>query len=369
MRHRTVWIALAMVICGRGCARARAPAPSEPAASPAPKPASPSHPVSSAPAAPIATAPPAPLPASSAPPPAPGLGSAREREPEGEPAPTIRDRRLLASLARLERYCEPALSRNGGRLSAGCACCPPFDACAPRADGRRFLLDAVYPLRTEVEGAFTEAGVHETAGVFFGCESHAENFGGTLVVGATASGTERRVYRSGVNGQPCQAVRRPDGRDWLVCQTTDAHQGTGRVSVVAVDLAGDDPGSFQLLLDGVDNLVSVCTWTDTDPPPAIALSNVAFRVRDVDGDGWSDVEITARVRRGMRTPALARACAAWNARAPVGPAQAPYWAIGPARPVQLEFRMEGNLFVPIPDTRETLEKVFAGYDGDGEAKP
>lgn len=289
----------------------------------------------------------------------------------GEPAPSIREPRLLASLARLERYCEPALSRNGGRLSAGCACCPPFDACAPRADGRRFVLDTVYPLRSEVEGAFTQPAVHETAAVFFGCESHAENFGGTLVVGATASGTERRVYRSGVGGQPCRAARRPDGRDWLVCQTADAHQGVGRASVVAVDLAasGDDPASSQLLLDGVDNLLSVCTWTDADPPPVIVLSNVAFRVRDVDGDGWSDVEVTARVRRGTRTAALARACSGWNARASVGPEQAPYWAIGPARSVQLEFRMEGNHLVPTPGTRETLQDVFAGYDGDGEAKP
>jgi hypothetical protein len=126
MRSRRVWrtAALATVICGLGCASAPAPAPSEPAASPRPKPASPSRPVSSAPAAAVATAPPAPLPASS--PAAPGLGLAREREPVGEPAPTIRDPRLLASLARLERYCEPALSRNSGRLSAGCACCPPL---------------------------------------------------------------------------------------------------------------------------------------------------------------------------------------------------------------------------------------------------
>jgi hypothetical protein len=368
-------VAIAIVVSGLGCAGATSPGPSpSPANSEAQaEPPPPSRPVASTSPAPVVTARLAPPLASAAPTAPSALGLAREREPEGEPAPSIHDPGLLASLTRLERYCEPALSRTGGRLSAGCACCPPFDDCAPRADGRRFVLDTVYPLRSEVDGAFTEAGARETAAVFFGCESHAENFGGTLVVRSTVSASERRVYRSGVNGEPCQAVRRPDGRDWLVCRSKDAHQGVGRTSVVAVDLAlaEDDSAASDMLLDGIDNLVSVCTWGAEDPPPAIAFSDVAFRVLDADGDGWNDVEVTARVRRGIRTSALARACSAWTARASGSPGRPPYFAIGPVRALKLEFRLQGSRFVPTADTRKTLEDVFAGYDaeGDSEAAP
>ena len=92
-------------------------------------------------------------------------------------------------------------------------------------------------------------------------------------------------------------------------------------------------------------------------------------MRDVDGDGWSDVEVTAHVRKGTRTPALARACAAWNAQAPTTARRPPYSAIGPKRALKLEFRLDGNAVSATPDTRRTLDDVFAGYEVEASVTP
>ena len=152
-------------------------------------------------------------------------------------------------LAFLRQVCEVAVHRDktGKTDALGCACCPPFEehGCPPKPPTRtvKSAADAVSRLDTLVLGSFTRAGADEAAASFQGCESHAQNYGGTALYGhvldARASWKPLQ-YLSGFHPDACVGVRGTDGRDRLVCDRSDAHQTTGERYLLTHDFTEPD---------------------------------------------------------------------------------------------------------------------------------
>ncbi len=164
------------------------------------------------------------LPASTAvPPPAPEPASSKRSAkqsaeppvidvPEGEP--------ILGQLSAAERRSRDSLldhlcawrekRRTDGTKVRGCVCCPPFDSCPPGS--KVPAKSGTYELQSAAWGSFTAPGKTQLAAAFMGCEPHAGNYGGTLLLDKVKGKLSRLSYRSGINAQ-CIAFTRADGRD------------------------------------------------------------------------------------------------------------------------------------------------------------
>jgi hypothetical protein len=86
----------------------------------------------------------------------------------------VRRLQIAASL------CPAAVVHDARKLRVGCRTCPPFDA-TTGPDGKVVVdpppQDEFYELEGLCDGSFSAPGRSETAALFRGCESHADNFG------------------------------------------------------------------------------------------------------------------------------------------------------------------------------------------------
>lgn len=267
---------LALLICG--CS---APVTPPPANAPVPLPT----PVASAKATPTAI--PSATPAVQAP-----IDPAADRE----------------QLAIAQGICAAAIKHVDGKVLVGCRACPPFSGAAGHPDGIVAVDPAdFYPLELSFTGAFTKAGATEIAAVFQGCESHAENFGGTLLIEKTASGYKAGNYHSGVHPDSCKPYHRADGRDLLVCQWADAHQSIGFSSVFAYDFSLSTPDEVEKgwkdLATVHDNSFQLCMGVD--PTEGVNQGRViGYRFEDKNADGKLDVVIDVEHRHTAGSAAL-----------------------------------------------------------------
>jgi hypothetical protein len=148
-----------------------------------------------------------------------------------------------------------------GMPAIGCTCCPPFDECRPAGSAQD--VESVYAPNAIAAGAFTRAGADQRAVAMQGCESHAENYGGMLLLERGAQGFQVVRYVSALAANACWTVRRKDGRDLLVCERDDAHQGTAEQSLFQWDLSGSDEQLLNTneLVYVSDNELSGC-WSE-----------------------------------------------------------------------------------------------------------
>lgn len=93
---------------------------------------------------------------------------------------------------------------------------------------------------TVVAGSFTAPLAVEALADYEGCEPHAGNFGGSVLLRRRAGGWERIAFLPGERTQTCLRFRRPDGRDALACFSTWAGQGEedGAIVLLALDGGG-----------------------------------------------------------------------------------------------------------------------------------
>jgi hypothetical protein len=69
-----------------------------------------------------------------------------------------------------------------------------------------------------------------------GCESHAENFGGTILLTRSFQGWAMKWYKAGVETSQCHKVSIQDGREILVCIGETGGQGNVRTELYVEDL-------------------------------------------------------------------------------------------------------------------------------------
>lgn len=186
-------------------------------------------------------------------------------------------------LALAESLCQAAVTHAGGKAKVGCRACPPFDA-ATGPDGRVLVDppagDEFYELEAHFRGSFTSPGASEIAVVFTGCEPHAGNWGGTLLVEQRGGDWRARSYRSGFHPSECVTFRGADARDRLLCRWGTGHQGVTHEFLDVYDFVPDDParpeaGSTRVLWLS-DNSAFGC-FDSSNEPIGVALID-AYRL-------------------------------------------------------------------------------------------
>lgn len=240
-----------------------------------------------------------------------------ERLPEFDPALVralgtggVRKLEVAASI------CPAAVVHDAGKLRVGCRSCPPFDA-STGPDGKVVVdppqLDEFYELEALFDGSFTAPAKPQAAAVFRGCESHADNFGGTLLVERIGTVWVQKSYRSGFHPASCKTFRKSDALDLLVCLWETDHQSSVHWLLDTYDFkAGDDEHPE----DGWNNLLTV----DDDSIPGCWVphsSNIlvsADKITDYvvqPATAQSPPKVVARVRfaRGPANPAYRTQCA------------------------------------------------------------
>ena len=258
------------------------------------------------------------------------------------------------------------MSHESGTETIGCACCPPFELCGPNPAAKLVEADQVFPLRARVDGSFSGPSEHEAALVFDGCESHAENYGGTLLVDLTdpATGKPRAPdYRPGVHPQRCKSLRTPRGNDALVCEYTDGHQGNLTDQIFVYDFANKD-APFDSVYTASDDTLAACTAGGT-AMPVIAQHIDDFAVRDTNGDGILDLTIHVLARRGKVTKAYTDVCMkalnSDDAAARKLPPLGSFLGASEARTLTFLGKKDGS-FEATPETNASIKVMNAEHD-------
>jgi len=250
---------------------------------------------------------------------------------------------LVPLLADVCQIVPQAGAAGGVKAASGCACCAPFDACGPGTAAEP--TDWVYAPKLAVTGAFTRAGAAQLALPMEGCEPHAENYGGMVVLERHGQRYELARYVSGLNAQQCWPVRRDDGRDLLLCRTADSHQGSANEALWQWDLAADDATLMES-----SPLVSVedLEWAGCWEQPGFEVSSARLKpLRLTERAGRLELDVEIELRTGVVDPEYLSRCAE-RERAPEGGARDP--ALDPrallaARTDYVVFRFDGSKFI------------------------
>jgi hypothetical protein len=240
---------------------------------------------------------------------------------------------------------EPATGEARVEPRFGCQCCAPFEGCAP-GEAPVGSVEQVYWPRWTLSGSFTRAGAEQVLLGMDGCESHAQSYGGLVLLARQGDFFVLARYYSGLNPSDCRAFRRDDGRDLLVCHDQDVHQGFAREGLTQWQLPDGelDREAGQVLLELEDNSQSAC-WSELND----AISSRQIRKRDYLQIA-SGVELVVDVERreGRVTKEYLERCEeAENASVSGGkpdPARAPLKLL-PLRREQHRFRFDGQRFV------------------------
>src|SRR5207253_2158254 len=95
--------------------------------------------------------------------------------------------------------------------------------------------DLGWSLWRVTKGHFLSASSEDAVLSMAGCESHSENFGGSLLLTRRANGWRMLWYKAGVQTSKCHKVSLPGGREGLVCMGKDGGQGFLTASLSFVD--------------------------------------------------------------------------------------------------------------------------------------
>jgi len=311
---------------------------------------SPSSVVVATPASTAAAPPPAPEPAGSPPKPKPSPEPPVIDVPEGEP--------ILGRLSSAERRSQDRLldhlcawreqqAADGTRVR-GCVCCPPFDTCPP---GSKVPAQAgLYELRSAAWGSFTAPGKTQLAAAFMGCEPHAGNYGGTLLLEKDQGKLSRLSYRSGINAQ-CTALSRADGRDLLLCSRHDVHQGNGVSQIFTYDFAFEDEQAYAEVFGVEDNTQSACTSMAGFP---IVHHRIAgLQLVDADGDGKRDLVVKLTAVKGEVTPEYLQACLQ-ESEPDGGSGVSSLSLLPPPKPLKALYLFDGAKLTPTAETKQVV---------------
>lgn len=239
-----------------------------------------------------------------------------------------------------------------GTLRAGCTCCAPFDECPPKPGVAPALTDTTALVRGIAFGSFTRPAAEEAALSMDGCESHAENYGGTVLAEKATGGWRLERYDSGNHPDRLRAYRMPDGRDLFVGEWADAHQ-TWFDRIYVTDLAAPD-AEWTTLVELHDDTTMACI----DKRPGVWGAVDEWTFVDVNRDGTLELRIRARAGKAARySGAFAKRCAVLMASMDKDGPGPGFGDVVGARRLELVFRFDGKTFVPTPPTERLLEQA------------
>lgn len=183
----------------------------------------------------------------------------------------------------------------------GCKRCPNFttDAQAgfqlPDTEG----APPAFTLVSLLEGRFSQPRTHEVYAEFSGCEPHATEGGGSVLLRGTGRALAVVRYEPGLLISDCRRLRRRDSRELLVCVASHTAQGNTDLTVFVHDAATPDKPPVGPLVSLEDN-----TGAGTgDVYRAASVDDI--ELVDLNKDGTMDVVIressaTAKVASSER---------------------------------------------------------------------
>jgi len=270
------------------------------------------------------------------------------------PIPPIRRATNEEKLAFLSSICRVATRELEGTLHVGCTTCAPFDGPDAAPDGTVTTdADPFYELEALTFGSFTSSGMEEAAATLAGCESHAENYGGTLLARRRDGKWEAVRYDSGFHPDQCITFRVRGGRDTLLCSWTDGHQSYFHTQILAYDFNGEDlERRWQEIVTIDDSSAAGCLGL----PPGWKVESgrvEAFGLLDTQGDGSLELVVDVDHVAAFPNPAYEAMCKQLfesmedEHREPVDPAR----ALGPMKRHRLVYVDSGAGFEPTAITR------------------
>ena len=169
-----------------------------------------------------------------------------------------------------------------------CAACPS-DSGFPD-DRRGWRLAAV------TMGHFTAPKENEVLLSTVGCEPHAAGSGGAFLLRDEGNGYQQVWYRPCYIATDWKKLKATDGRDMLICESSDGHQGIEDQFLYLLDLNGPDASTLraaQIFFSVPDSLDSCAVMTD-----GYASTGYIERVSFSTKSQPARVEIGVNVRAG-----------------------------------------------------------------------
>jgi len=265
--------------------------------------------------------------------------------------------------------CSAALKHDAGKLQVGCRACPPFDR-ATGPDGRVVVdpqeefyeIEAVYP------GSFTRTGAREAAVVMAGCEPHAGNYGGTLLVEWAGGVWLNKSYRSGFHPSECKLFGLAEARDILVCRWETDHQSHGHEMLDTYDFTlgseeAPDTGWERVL--SLDDSSYVACFDPPEQRREIVADHIrAFHIEAPKQGAPARLVVDARFSHSARTARYDAWCRELL-RAMETDQRVDQRGVLNFTPRRLIFEWKGDRFEADANTRKRLRELGVGV-GDSE---
>lgn len=212
----------------------------------------------------------------------------------------------------------------------GCGGCPSFTKVPePEADNGFFAIEKV------VYGSFTESTVKEAVVDFFGCEGHANQYGGSVLVRRSSKGWSFISYFPGLRANNCLKFSSPNSRSSLVCKNRYMNH-TGSWEWLSAIEFGKTKNRENVLL-------SVGSNVDSGRPPYQEILILDWYAQDTNKDGFSDLVAIVREAKAKTEPR--------------GLECEPYEPCLPNPKIhQLVFLFNGQSFRPTPQTAKLKQQ-------------
>ncbi|MEP6538318.1 MAG: hypothetical protein ABJF23_23470 [Bryobacteraceae bacterium] len=162
----------------------------------------------------------------------------------------------------------------------GCDTCPDGEASA----------DAGKPswtIQSSITGHFTEAEAENIVLSMEGCEPHATNFGGSVLLAKRGGRWERNWYQPGALTARCRKIPLADHREILFCEGSYTGSGTASQSLYTMDLSMPEARRFTRLLLVEDTMAACFAGTSLR---RVFLEKVEFP--DLNADGMPDLRVS-----------------------------------------------------------------------------
>ncbi len=217
--------------------------------------------------------------------------------------------------------------------------CPEPTGFAGNAEPGGWWVSAV------TRGHFLSATSDDAALAMAGCESHAESFGGTILLTREGNRWKMRSYKSGLTTDKCHKVTREDGRDLLVCAGGWTGQGEVFGNLFLTDLrTGQTIGDTAFFR--TEDSVGTCGGLDREhPEPVIAATIDRVDFLPGKSHGLPGIVVTASYGKKPIKSSDWQSCIDGKLAPP------------PTKAYQIEFQFDGTNYRPTPSSAAAV-KVF-----------
>jgi hypothetical protein len=188
-------------------------------------------------------------------------------------------------------------------------------------------------------GQFTATGEKEALISTRGCDSHAKGWGGSFLLRDGGHGYREVWYRAGYIATDCRKVKASDGRDLLICESSDMHFGVGEEFLYLLDPNWTDPPN-RLFFDIPDTLGSCAALNDGYAITGYIESVEFAELRDAEKIG---IAVKASAGRAVLPKKILDDCSL-NSK----PGADEYMPVIATKPLTFQFVFDGRTVQPAP---------------------